>query len=94
MLRVYVLLAAAVVGGLAWDFTESERYQTWVADLKPGFTVKMNEIDGRRCYCKVPVESSSSFSFNPIGVLSSSSVKSSSFEFHFLTKPPTARNNT
>ncbi|XP_050706721.1 uncharacterized protein LOC126992082 [Eriocheir sinensis] len=92
MLRVSVLLSVAVVGCLAFDFTQTDRYKTWAADLKPGFTIKMNDSGDRRCYCKVPLGASSSFSFNPIGVLSSSPLQSSSFEFHFLTKPPT--NNT
>ncbi|KAK3870998.1 hypothetical protein Pcinc_023831 [Petrolisthes cinctipes] len=80
------------------DFTNTHRYQTWAADLKPGFIIRTTHLENKRCYCKVPWVSSSSFgsspsesfSFNPNGELTSSSRSSSIFEYHFLTRP--ARN--
>lgn len=31
-----MVLAVAVMGGLAFDFTETDRYKTWAADLVSG----------------------------------------------------------
>ncbi|KAK4323561.1 hypothetical protein Pmani_005758 [Petrolisthes manimaculis] len=92
------VMVVAVMGGQV-DFTNTNRYQTWAADLKPGFIIQTTYLEDKRCYCKVPWASSSSlgsspsesFSFNPDGEITSSSRSSSIFEYHFLTRPA-ARN--
>ncbi|XP_071540087.1 uncharacterized protein [Panulirus ornatus] len=97
-LRLVVVLSLALLTS-AWDFTDTDRYQTWAADLKPGFMIQQRIIEGQGCYCKIPEESSSgqlsfSYSFNPSVSLTSSSSPSSSFEYHFLSSTGMKGNRT
>ncbi|XP_069941467.1 uncharacterized protein [Cherax quadricarinatus] len=91
MYRMALMMTLAVVGGTA-DFIHTDRYQIWAADLKPGFVIRQHSIDGQRCYCKVPWDSSSSVpgslsSNSSIYRLPSSTPSTSSFGYQILSSP-------
>ncbi|KAK7079142.1 hypothetical protein SK128_012238 [Halocaridina rubra] len=66
-------------------------FEVWAADLKPGFVLNEKIIGDRTCYCKNPgpfSSSSSSFDFKTPGILTSSGIPASSFDYVFLTPGP------
>ncbi|KAG7160906.1 uncharacterized protein LOC121875624 [Homarus americanus] len=101
MLRLLlVVVVALLVVDCQAGFTDTTRYQIWAADLKPGFIIESHQIQGQRCYCKVPWASSASLlppslpslSFDPNSVLTSSPSETSSYEQVILSRPESINN--
>ncbi|CAL4068560.1 unnamed protein product, partial [Meganyctiphanes norvegica] len=49
-----LLLAVPCVHRGSAQLSFEEKYAIWASDLRPGFIIQVSQLDGRRCYCKVP----------------------------------------